>query len=232
MAQEITSRASASSPSKWPTKYASGKLRQALVDRLTLSEAVDAVGRLISAFPNGGQQSSKGYIGALSALLLEYPRQIALECADPVKGVARATKFLPTIADIVGWCDERKISLESWVKSHDMIEQKAKQVVYPIGGKPGDEFENRGAATTSGLRARYGIICVPRDWSAIEVCQAAHKYGAGLQEHIDQVIARGVSKPQQSTCFSRAGTHARLLTEEELKTFYPRKTTQTESSST
>lgn len=70
-----------------------------------LSEALEHVDRLLQGFPNGGANAGKGYIGALAATLAEYPRMVATKCCDPVHGVARETRFLPTVADVVGFCE-------------------------------------------------------------------------------------------------------------------------------
>lgn len=73
-------------------------------DRLTLSEALELVGRLIGCYPNAGKVE-KSYLGALADLLAKYPRNVATRCCDPARGVARETRFLPTVADVVGWCE-------------------------------------------------------------------------------------------------------------------------------
>ena len=80
-------------------------MQRALDDRLLLSEAVEHVARLVDGFPTAPR--SPGYLGALSEILTTYPRSIALACTDRIGGVARETKFPPTIADIVGWCEPR-----------------------------------------------------------------------------------------------------------------------------
>jgi hypothetical protein len=72
---------------------------------MLLSEALDQVQKLLLGFPNGGANAGKGYIGALAAALAEYPRIVATKCCHPVHGVARETKFLPTVADVVGFCE-------------------------------------------------------------------------------------------------------------------------------
>lgn len=58
---------------------------------------------MIAGFPNGSP--SQAYLGTIASLLCTYPRSIATRCADPVRGVARTTKFLPTVADVVAWCE-------------------------------------------------------------------------------------------------------------------------------
>jgi hypothetical protein len=72
---------------------------------MLLSEALEHVQKLLQGFPNGGANAGKGYIGALAAALAEYPRMVATKCCHPVHGVARETKFLPTVADIIGFCE-------------------------------------------------------------------------------------------------------------------------------
>lgn len=86
---------------------------------MTPSEAIEVVGRLIAAFPNGNPQSGKGYIGALAAVLADYPRYVATRCCDPRTGVARETRFLPTVADIVAWCERETESLRFPVDRED-----------------------------------------------------------------------------------------------------------------
>lgn len=73
-----------------------------------VSEAIEAVGRMLAGFANK-DRADKSYIGAMAQLLMHYPKQVALKCADPFDGVVRGTKFLPTPSDIIGWC-EREIA--------------------------------------------------------------------------------------------------------------------------
>lgn len=80
-------------------------MQRALADRLLLSEAIDAVGKMIRGYANSGQ-AGKSYIGAMAELLMQYPRCVALACAEPFKGVATTTSFLPTTADVVKWCEK------------------------------------------------------------------------------------------------------------------------------
>ena len=76
-----------------------------MFDRMLLSEAIDAVRKLISYWPNGGNGAGDGYIGALAAVLCDYPRQVVLRCIDPRRGVSKETKFLPTVSDLIGWLE-------------------------------------------------------------------------------------------------------------------------------
>jgi len=155
---------------------------------LTSAEAIAATSQLLAAFPHVKSTSPAGFIGAVAALLTEYPRQVALKCANPVKGIARECKFL-SIAELVEWCEREKASLERLTKSTETIEKPRR--AYPIGGKPGDPFPEKiaGRATRSGLMEEYGLTAIPGGWDAIDVCQAAAKHGAGLQAYVDDVIA-------------------------------------------
>lgn len=94
---------------------------------MSYSEAVEAVGKLIGAFPNGSPANARGYIGALAAVLADYPRMVATKCADPLKGVARETRFLPTVADVVGWCEREKAGLQVIVDRDDFARAAARE---------------------------------------------------------------------------------------------------------
>lgn len=72
---------------------------------MSLSDAIEAATRIVDCYPNGGINAGKSYIGALAATLVSYPRQVALGCADRVRGVTRGCRFLPTVSDIVAWCE-------------------------------------------------------------------------------------------------------------------------------
>ncbi len=102
----------------WPAK---GKLRQALSDRLLLSEAIDAVAKMVDAYPNGRASITDSYIGSMANLLCQYPRLIALQCTDPARGVPRKTKFIPTIADVVEWCEPLTADMHKTVAHEDAI---------------------------------------------------------------------------------------------------------------
>ncbi len=102
-------------------------MRRAYTDRMMLSEAIDAAGAMIQGYPNGGANAGKSYIGIIAALLCSYPRGIAIACADPLRGVARETRFLPTVADIVAWCEPRVAALHTSVARDERIEQQLRE---------------------------------------------------------------------------------------------------------
>lgn len=79
-------------------------VKRVLSERMTLSDTIRAANAIVQCYPNGGQAAGKGYIGALAATLGSYPKQIADRCASR-KGIIVECKFLPTVADIVAWCE-------------------------------------------------------------------------------------------------------------------------------
>jgi hypothetical protein len=97
---------------------------------MSLSEALMTVSKLISTYPNGGGQAGKGYMGALAAVLASYPTRIAIAVADPVYGVPRECKFLPTPADVIAWCERELAEMRRPVDHLDRLEklrEEAKQ---------------------------------------------------------------------------------------------------------
>jgi hypothetical protein len=91
-------------PESLPTRRENSNVKQALKDRLLISEAIVAVGRMIRGYANSGQ-AGKAYIGAMADLLMRYPREVALRCVEPF-GVPKETRFLPTPADVIAWCEK------------------------------------------------------------------------------------------------------------------------------
>lgn len=94
-------------------------MRQAYSDRMLLSEAVTLIAKLLDGFPHGRPPNQTSYIGALANVLCQYPRMVAAKCVDPIKGVARETRFLPTISDLVAWCERESAFLRDAVERDD-----------------------------------------------------------------------------------------------------------------
>lgn len=86
---------------------------------MTLSEALELVAKLLDGFPHGRPPNQTSYMGALASVLCQYPRMVAANVADPVKGGGRETRFLPTIADLVGWCERESAFLRGLVDRED-----------------------------------------------------------------------------------------------------------------
>lgn len=84
-----------------------------------MSEAIKVVGQMLRGYANGGAQASNSYIGALAEVLAHYPRCIAAHAGDLVKGVPRETRFLPTPADVIAWCERESADLRGIVERDD-----------------------------------------------------------------------------------------------------------------
>lgn len=87
-----------------PMKRESSSVQRAIDNRMTLSDAIDAATEIIGRYPNGGANAGKSYIGALAATLASYPLSVAAACSG-LTGVSAECKFLPTVADIIAWCE-------------------------------------------------------------------------------------------------------------------------------
>lgn len=142
--------------SSLPTNYASGSLRKALTERMTPSEAVEAVGRLIERYPNGGASAGDGYIGGLSAVLMHYPRSVALRCHDPMKGVPAETKFLPTPSDLIAWCERETESMRRPVEAEDRTTKLAREAQERAEDEDRWQKARLTRPTLDDLKAKYG----------------------------------------------------------------------------
>jgi hypothetical protein len=71
-------------------------------------QALDQARRLIGAWwAHSKPDNPKGYLEAISGTLEGYPSLLAAECCDPQVGLARGREQPPTVASIVGWCEQR-----------------------------------------------------------------------------------------------------------------------------
>jgi hypothetical protein len=85
---------------------------------MTFSEGIEVVAMMLRGYPNG-RDAHDGYIGALAEVLAHYPRMIASRAGDLWHGVPAATRFLPTPADIIAWCERELSSLRAIVQRDD-----------------------------------------------------------------------------------------------------------------
>lgn len=108
-------------------KHETLSVQRALSERMTLSEAIEAATRIVDAYPNGGRDAGKGYLGALASMLASYPKSVAVRCADRVNGIVRACKFLPTPADVVAWCEHETQPLRRDGDYELRVERQLKQ---------------------------------------------------------------------------------------------------------
>lgn len=142
---------------------------------MMLSEAIEAATTILDCYPNGGAQAGDSYIGALAATLAEYPKSVAQRCADRKTGIARECKFLPTVADIVAWCERETEPLRRQHSADLRLKQQF---------RIRDEFENEQGAgrqrrlTIDELKEKYGDW--RDDWrspgtKARELCEQARQ---------------------------------------------------------
>jgi hypothetical protein len=93
-----------------------------------MSQAVEAVGKMLRAYPNARDGLRDGYVGTIAALLCKYPRAVALRCADPLNGVCTVSKFLPTVAHCVEWLEREQRPLrdafERERRSREQLEER------------------------------------------------------------------------------------------------------------
>jgi hypothetical protein len=117
-------------------------LAAAYSQRLRMAEAIEAVTKMLNAYPNARDGIRDGYMGVIAALLCKYPRQVALRCADPINGVTRQSKFLPTVADCVQWLEREQLPFE---RAHEREGRVAQQLAdrrrYEEGDHVGPEAD-------------------------------------------------------------------------------------------
>jgi hypothetical protein len=183
------------------TKCAAESARLELADRLLPSEAIELVSALVGAYPNGQPHDPKGYIGTLARLLCQYPRSIATLCADPIHGVARTTKFLPSTMEMIAFCEDRVGLLTHTIKRQARIEKQLqerdewergpaepppRQTIeefhaemrdrgLPMGGKAGHK------ETPASVRAKLGIS--QEQWDAIPDAPARGSWDRLVAKH-------------------------------------------------
>ncbi len=95
-------------------------LRQALAERMTLSEYLEAVSGILACYEYGAREN--GYIGALAQILMAYPRQIALRCADPLRGIARdRPDRAPNVGHVIAWCEQAQAPLHIHLREAEQV---------------------------------------------------------------------------------------------------------------
>lgn len=94
---------------------------------MTLSEGLEAVGRMLNAMPNGRAGVADSYIGNMAALLCTFPRVVAQRCADPVHGVVTKTSFTPTVAEVVKFCEPLTSDMHRVVAREDAIAKQLEE---------------------------------------------------------------------------------------------------------
>jgi hypothetical protein len=143
------------SPSTSLTKPANASMRQALADRLTLSEAIETVGKMIRGYANAGQ-AGRSYIGAIAELLARYPRSVALGAADLATGVPSETRFLPTPADVVAWCERETSAMRKVIEVEDRDAMIERQRQLRAEDAAAWEAKRKDRPNYDELKAKYG----------------------------------------------------------------------------
>ena len=79
-------------------------LQKSLEERISLTEAIGLATKITGAYPIQDKLTDS-YLGALAVTLADYPAGVARQCADLNQGVVRFSKFLPSVAEIVSYCE-------------------------------------------------------------------------------------------------------------------------------
>lgn len=105
-----------------PAAPRNSNLTQVLAQRLSPSQAIDLVSRLLQHFPNC--KAEDGFIRALAEMFAGYPKPVALEIVGP-RGLAMSEQFL-SLASAKQWLDNRCAPLwEEAERSKRVQEQTA-----------------------------------------------------------------------------------------------------------
>jgi hypothetical protein len=86
------------------SKSLTSRLQKLLDERISAVEAMQLATRIVASYPNA-DRTGEGYLGSLAAILRDYPAFVARQAAELKNGIARYNKFLPTVADLVSYCE-------------------------------------------------------------------------------------------------------------------------------
>src|SRR6266436_2449393 len=82
-------------------------VRAALLERLSLSEAVKIVGQMLAGYESNRKPTNKdleAYVLTLASVLVEYPRYLAEKSAHPFDGVPSQCRYgIPNPGDVAEW---------------------------------------------------------------------------------------------------------------------------------
>lgn len=124
-----------------------------------MPEALDLVGKLIErAYPN--YKVSDGYIGNTAALMLDYPKSIAVACLHTTRGIVRTCKYPPTPAEIVAWC-ERDYGYLQRVADYDQRSEAQLAERERIERENAAESPEHRAAVIERIRAQMAAAGMP-----------------------------------------------------------------------
>ncbi len=175
---------SAIAPSSLPNLRDPQSVRRALVDRLSLSEGISIVAKMLRGYPNAAS-AGDSYIGALAEILCSYPKCIAVLAGDLVKGVPRETKFLPTPADVIGWCERESATLRRFDDIHTREEALASERKSRTEETARLEAERAQRPSLDDLKAKYGP-----NWGLTTLDQATSTAKAAHLSLVEQANQR------------------------------------------
>lgn len=97
---------------------------------------------MIACYPNGKPADPQTYIGAIVAVLAEYPVEVVRRVTSPTTGIQRSATFLPTIAELTKALEAEMLPLRrAWKRARDDAEPKREPAKYdPKIAKAFDEL--------------------------------------------------------------------------------------------
>jgi hypothetical protein len=107
---------------------------------------------IVGTYPNADKVGD-GYLGAIAAILQQYPASVARQAAALKNGVMRYTKFLPTVADLVSYCEgfteplRKQVDYEARVKRQFVDRETFVQ---------SQTVERQGRLSLEELKQKYG----------------------------------------------------------------------------
>jgi hypothetical protein len=153
---------------------------------------------LFRSYPQSAQAVSiEVFLAGAVVIFAAYPEDVMREVVHPLNGLPGKLKYLPTLAEIKAECDAAALRQQ---REAEIEKARATRRVDPAKQRIGYRPPMDGAALRSNLLKHYGITDIPIGWYADDLLLAHHKHGAGLQAHIDEVIAkqRGGTTVQRS----------------------------------
>jgi hypothetical protein len=118
--------------------------------------------------PRSGNEGTDAYLDAIEKALLEEPREVAIDCMDPVHGIVRQCTFIPTVAEIHAWCERMSASMRDIVRREDeriAVAQKAAEDAKQEAGEDLTPEERRAVLDRfwQKLGPNFGKRCAPQE---------------------------------------------------------------------
>jgi hypothetical protein len=107
-----------------PKPSGNTKLQKLLDQRISMTEAMSLVSKIVGCYPYTDNKTSDSYIGALVEVLISYPAIVARKAADTRQGIARWSKFLPNVGELTDYCESITEPLRKQIESEDRRQQQ------------------------------------------------------------------------------------------------------------